>query len=103
MHKKEILKMKIDERVRRDKLFFFQAEDGIRDIGVTGVQTCALPIFTERQFVEHLERLSEGNFMYLRHVLPAIAEGVLRDRQFRDLPPGLAGYYADHLDRKSVV
>src|SRR3712207_3882161 len=27
--------------------FFFQAEDGIRDIGVTGVQTCALPISTE--------------------------------------------------------
>src|SRR3712207_8062228 len=24
---------------------FFQAEDGIRDIGVTGVQTCALPIY----------------------------------------------------------
>src|SRR5947209_16492122 len=24
--------------------FFFHAEDGIRDIGVTGVQTCALPI-----------------------------------------------------------
>src|SRR3712207_7461507 len=28
--------------------FFFQAEDGIRDIGVTGVQTCALPIFAAR-------------------------------------------------------
>ena len=28
--------------------FFFQAEDGIRDIGVTGVQTCALPIYTEK-------------------------------------------------------
>src|SRR3712207_7816736 len=27
-------------------VFFFQAEDGIRDIGVTGVQTCALPIST---------------------------------------------------------
>src|SRR5262249_60059580 len=26
--------------------FFFQAEDGIRDWSVTGVQTCALPIFT---------------------------------------------------------
>src|SRR5437016_8905375 len=25
--------------------FFFQAEDGIRDWSVTGVQTCALPIF----------------------------------------------------------
>ena len=27
-------------------VFFFQAEDGIRDRLVTGVQTCALPIFT---------------------------------------------------------
>src|SRR5206468_8005244 len=26
--------------------FFFQAEDGIRDLIVTGVQTCALPIFS---------------------------------------------------------
>src|SRR3712207_7439050 len=29
----------------RKVIFFFQAEDGIRDIGVTGVQTCALPIW----------------------------------------------------------
>src|SRR5687768_17762313 len=28
-------------------LFFFQAEHGIRDVAVTGVQTCALPISTE--------------------------------------------------------
>src|SRR2546422_2276484 len=27
--------------------FFFQAEDGIRDVAVTGVQTCALPIYTQ--------------------------------------------------------
>src|SRR2546430_10989052 len=27
-----------------DYIFFFQAEDGIRDLTVTGVQTCALPI-----------------------------------------------------------
>src|SRR5688572_31105432 len=27
--------------------FFFQAEDGIRDLTVTGVQTCALPIFRD--------------------------------------------------------
>src|SRR5205085_6075939 len=37
--------------------FFFQAEDGIRDLTVTGVQTCALPIYPAfdeeaRQFVE---------------------------------------------------
>src|SRR2546430_8889074 len=28
--------------------FFFQAEDGIRDLTVTGVQTCALPIWDDR-------------------------------------------------------
>src|SRR5690349_12527659 len=28
--------------------FFFQAEDGIRDLYVTGVQTCALPISSRR-------------------------------------------------------
>src|SRR2546429_5089404 len=27
--------------------FFFQAEDGIRDVAVTGVQTCALPIYLD--------------------------------------------------------
>src|SRR2546430_4660612 len=34
--------------------FFFQAEDGIRDLTVTGVQTCALPISSaeERRLVE---------------------------------------------------
>src|SRR5690349_24158336 len=31
----------------RDLVFFFQAEDGIRDLYVTGVQTCALPISLE--------------------------------------------------------
>src|SRR2546430_661621 len=29
------------------RYFFFQAEDGIRDLTVTGVQTCALPIMAE--------------------------------------------------------
>src|SRR5690606_40978075 len=32
-------------------LFFFQAEDGIRDFHVTGVQTCALPICEAVAFV----------------------------------------------------
>src|SRR5438309_10430766 len=35
-----------NERVRA--YFFFQAEDGIRDGTVTGVQTCALPIWSAR-------------------------------------------------------
>ena len=33
-----------DKNDNNNNFFFFQAEDGIRDIGVTGVQTCALPI-----------------------------------------------------------
>src|SRR6266436_3180387 len=33
------------EKIRIWDFFFFQAEDGIRDVAVTGVQTCALPIY----------------------------------------------------------
>src|SRR3712207_7362679 len=47
--------------------FFFQAEDGIRDIGVTGVQTCALPIlrlmekpFDFKALAERLSRVFPG-------------------------------------------
>src|SRR2546427_8684698 len=49
-------------------IFFFQAEDGIRDLTVTGVQTCALPILNVGQVYKTLGRLerdglaeSEGN------------------------------------------
>src|SRR5256886_10708684 len=39
-------KMGVTEQLLRlSVVFFFQAEDGIRDLTVTGVQTCALPIF----------------------------------------------------------
>src|SRR5439155_7140808 len=38
-----------DSAQSRIRCFFFQAEDGIRDGHVTGVQTCALPISSEWQ------------------------------------------------------
>src|SRR5688572_31154032 len=38
------------------KPFFFQAEDGIRALTVTGVQTCALPIYGDGDSDEHAER-----------------------------------------------
>src|SRR5256885_9003333 len=38
--------------------FFFQAEDGIRDYKVTGVQTCALPISLRRIVISFLDRPS---------------------------------------------
>src|SRR5207302_6771436 len=37
--------------------FFFQAEDGIRDFHVTGVQTCALPICRAVPRAQHLDSL----------------------------------------------
>src|SRR5437867_6735788 len=40
--------------------FFFQAEDGIRDRTVTGVQTCALPISIEFEVERHIETLEAG-------------------------------------------
>src|SRR5207248_7223441 len=39
--------------------FFFQAEDGIRDRTVTGVQTCALPILIERAYNYLQQQLAE--------------------------------------------
>src|SRR5205085_6626885 len=50
--------------------FFFQAEDGIRDLTVTGVQTCALPILSERALVFEEEPLAR------RHLYMAEASGL---------------------------
>src|SRR2546422_8528571 len=40
--------------------FFFQAEDGIRDVAVTGVQTCALPICAGGRHHRGLRRQAGG-------------------------------------------
>src|SRR5690625_6309135 len=50
--------------------FFFQAEDGIRDGHVTGVQTCALPIFPEAH------RVATSEYLF-----PVFAERVLSPRR----------------------
>src|SRR2546430_7604334 len=50
--------------------FFFQAEDGIRDLTVTGVQTCALPILVIGSTVTH--RQIERSPLVLER-LPALA------------------------------
>src|SRR5438874_3613252 len=40
----------VERTLLRRFFFFFQAEDGIRDLYVTGVQTCALPISKEFEY-----------------------------------------------------
>src|SRR2546430_15022170 len=55
--------------------FFFQAEDGIRDLTVTGVQTCALPIFQSHGGVAPI---AESGRLAAGAVLSGPARGVAR-------------------------
>src|SRR5258706_6212452 len=50
----------LDQLVGKWLFFFFQAEDGIRDWSVTGVQTCALPISPRMMFCGGAVRLRCG-------------------------------------------
>src|SRR5437762_10254568 len=88
------------------RVFFFQAEDGIRDTSVTGVQTCALPIYNNRRD----QRLfSDGNS--IRHGVRARFDPRRERVKIRALfvvarPSRLWGRWASCLareDRKSVV
>src|SRR2546429_1745399 len=77
-------------------VFFFQAEDGIRDVAVTGVQTCALPIYypdayismglgTEniaRKFGIAREQADEFSLASHKKALAAIAAGSFKDETF---------------------
>lgn len=54
------------------------------------------PRLSETEFVDRLSELSEGNFMYLHHVLPAIDDGPFKELDLRELPRGLKRYYQQH-------
>ncbi|QDL07827.1 hypothetical protein DP113_07820 [Brasilonema octagenarum UFV-E1] len=47
-------------------------------------------------FVEEVATKSENNFMYLRCVLPAMANGFYENKPLDELPVGLEGYYYSH-------
>src|SRR5438552_12771223 len=53
-------------------IFFFQAEDGIRDDLVTGVQTCALPILMIREMAREFKRTRDGKGKILVVAGPAV-------------------------------
>src|SRR5260370_10716787 len=78
--------------------FFFQAEDGIRDSSVTGVQTCALPIYTawlRRHRVKRVGIEASGGYEQ-----PVVAE--LRRRRFVVVvfqPAQVRAYAKFHLQR----
>src|SRR3712207_4998396 len=73
--------------------FFFQAEDGIRDIGVTGVQTCALPICTMDD-KEYMLRTVREHFDAKRKELSRFdADGAALSRRVDDLDKRREGYW----------
>src|SRR4051794_41896103 len=85
--------------------FFFQAEDGIRDGRVTGVQTCALPIYVRPfqvlrprrgQRVEALVQRLEGGSLLWRH----LAGGHDRSEERRVGKEGRSRGAPDHLKKK---
>src|SRR2546430_9424753 len=82
-----------------DVFFFFQAEDGIRDLTVTGVQTCALPIL-------YLKRLIVGGFDWVYEFSRNFRnEGMDRTHnpEFTILEFYVAYKDYEWIDRKSVV
>src|SRR2546422_2653057 len=71
--------------------FFFQAEDGIRDVAVTGVQTCALPIYF------HAEKRGEAV-----HAQYAEEDGIRDEGNLRDfLEPALLRAVESHIILKA--
>src|SRR2546421_4929677 len=84
--------------------FFFQAEDGIRDLIVTGVQTCALPIFGQRDLlIEHLHLIQDKyGHLSAAHLVALAQEMKLALAEVYEV----ATFYAHFdvvRDRKSVV
>src|SRR5699024_12133259 len=83
--------------------FFFQAEDGIRDRNVTGVQTCALPIFSYLSIglsgIYGTFLGISANQVYLFVIFGALL-GVIKVNDFFFEAGKIAG---KALDRKSVV
>lgn len=70
---------------------------------LTGIRTYIVDQgLNDGSFVEHLVEKSQGNFIYLRYVLPEIEGGAYKDRELGDLPVGLQNYYQDHWLRMST-
>src|SRR2546429_2556818 len=70
-------------------VFFFQAEDGIRDVAVTGVQTCALPISIGmgREALDH--------WLAAKGHTPALPKGVEGIVAVRSMAQWALDYHAD--------
>src|SRR5438067_10770663 len=78
--------------------FFFQAEDGIRDRNVTGVQTCALPI-SHRSATTDFSRSRMGSIAGSSSTRPS---ATAIPACWRDIAPRLAGGWVYRSEERRV-
>src|SRR5258707_3747082 len=71
--------------------FLFQAEDGIRYIGVTGVQTCALPISSSSGIIQSLSSAGGPRLALIDWMMPEL-DGPSVCREVRSRHDGLYVY-----------
>lgn len=57
---------------------------------------------SEDTFIQEIAVKSENNFIYLRYLLPGIAEGKYNDLTLKGLPQGLQDYYTSHWTRMGM-
>src|SRR5690606_40679716 len=90
-----------------NKLYFFlQAEDGIRDFHVTGVQTCALPILAMGAIASGGERVMNQEIVLFHQIDREAVEAVI-ERETQELERRERAYRADRplpeLQGKTVI
>ena len=54
---------------------------------------------SQTDFIDTLVERSNGNFMYICYVLPAISDGIYKNASLSELPNTLKGHYRNHVDR----
>jgi hypothetical protein len=88
------LKQDLDENIAdiREYVASMSQSQGIKDyIKAQSIE--------EELFIRHLVEKSQGNFIYLRYVLPEIKRGAYKDLALEVIPAGLENYYEDHWRR----
>src|SRR5256885_13258163 len=75
-------------------IFFFQAEDGIRDYKVTGVQTCALPIYLSG-------RQRADSWRQTRKCVRNVAAEALLEKRGEHQPRGFSTNQVDAIDPRT--
>src|SRR5256885_12578101 len=82
-------------------VFFFQAEDGIRDYKVTGVQTCALPISLRANLIRVASDQVGARTRFERELHAAVTIAPVGSEERRGGKEGRSRWAPDHLKKNT--